>query len=107
VSEELSHFDEAGQARMVDAGAKVETRRDDQAVSNRREKLLLSGGVLIGFGMGLCVGVGLLFVGVAFLLHHMFIMGIQWPRFLLYAVLPLIAIASGGLILRSARRVEG
>ncbi len=75
-------------------------------MSDRREKLLLSGGVLVGFGMGLCVGVGLLFVGVAFLLHHMFIMGIQWPRFLLFAVLPLIAIAAGGIILRIARRVE-
>jgi len=28
VSEKLSHFDEAGQARMVDVGAKVETRRE-------------------------------------------------------------------------------
>jgi len=28
VSDKLSHFDEAGQARMVDVGAKVETRRE-------------------------------------------------------------------------------
>jgi len=28
VSEKLSHFDEAGSARMVDIGAKVETRRE-------------------------------------------------------------------------------
>jgi len=28
VSEKLSHFDEAGSARMVDVGAKVETRRE-------------------------------------------------------------------------------
>ncbi len=28
MSEKLSHFDEAGQARMVDVGAKVETRRE-------------------------------------------------------------------------------
>ncbi len=73
-------------------------------MNTRRENLLLSGGVLVGFGMGLCVGVGLLFVSVAFLLHHMFIMGIQWPRFLLFAALPLIAIAAGGLILRRAGR---
>ena len=28
MSDKLSHFDEAGQARMVDVGAKVETRRE-------------------------------------------------------------------------------
>jgi cyclic pyranopterin monophosphate synthase len=28
MSEKLSHFDEAGQARMVDVGAKAETRRE-------------------------------------------------------------------------------
>jgi membrane-associated PAP2 superfamily phosphatase len=75
-------------------------------MSNRRENLLLSGGVLIGFGAGLCVGVGLLFVGVAFLLHHMFVMGIQWTRLLAFTLVPLIAIAAGGLLLWRARRVE-
>jgi hypothetical protein len=75
-------------------------------VSNRRENLLLSGGVLIGFGMGLCVGVGLLFVSVALLFHHMFLMEIQWPRLLLFTVVPVIVVAVGGLLLRNARRVE-
>jgi hypothetical protein len=76
-------------------------------MSNRRENLLLSGGVLIGFGAGLCVGVGLLFVGVALLLHHMFLMGIQWPQLLLFAVVPLIVVAVGGFLLWRSRRVEG
>ena len=75
-------------------------------MSDRREKLLLSGGVLIGFGMGLCVGVGLLFVSVALLFHHMFVVGIQWPRLLLFAVVPLIVIAVGGLVLQRAGRVH-
>ena len=75
-------------------------------MSNRRDNLLLSGGVLIGFGAGLCVGGGLLVVSVAFLLHHMFIMGIQWSRLLLFMLVPLIVIVSGGLLLRRARRIE-
>jgi hypothetical protein len=75
-------------------------------MSSQRENLLLSGGVLIGFGAGLCVGVGLLFVSVALLFHHMFIMGIQWPRLLLFIIVPLIVVAAGGLLLRWARRVE-
>jgi cyclic pyranopterin phosphate synthase len=33
MSEKLSHFDEAGQARMVDVGAKVETRREAVAAA--------------------------------------------------------------------------
>jgi hypothetical protein len=65
---------------------------------------LLSGGVLVGFGMGLCVGVGLLFVGVTFLFHHMFVMGIQWSRLLVFAALPLIVIAAGALVLGRAGR---
>ena len=75
-------------------------------MSNRRENLLLSGGVLIGFGAGLCVGVGLLFVSVAFLLHHMFIMGIQWPKILALTLVPLTVVLIGGLLLWRARRVE-
>lgn len=75
-------------------------------MSKRRENLLLSGGVLIGFGMGLCVGVGLLFVSVALLFHHMFLVGIQWPRFLLFAVVPLVVIAVGGFVLQRAGRVR-
>lgn len=76
-------------------------------MSNRRDNLLLSGGLLIGFGAGLCVGVGLLFTAVAaFLLHHMFVMGILWARVLVFPVMPLIAFAAGGLLLWRARRVE-
>ncbi len=33
MSEKLSHFDEAGQARMVDVGAKTETRREAVAAA--------------------------------------------------------------------------
>jgi cyclic pyranopterin phosphate synthase len=33
VSDKLSHFDEAGQARMVDVGAKAETRREAVAAA--------------------------------------------------------------------------
>ncbi|MDQ2924594.1 MAG: cyclic pyranopterin monophosphate synthase MoaC [Acidobacteriota bacterium] len=33
MSEKLSHFDEAGQARMVDVGAKAETRREAVAAA--------------------------------------------------------------------------
>jgi hypothetical protein len=47
-----------------------------------------------------------LFVSVALLFHHMFIMGIQWPRLLLFIIVPLIVVAAGGLLLRWARRVE-
>jgi len=37
-------------------------------VSDRREKRLLRGGLLIGFGVGLCIGVALMFTAVGFLL---------------------------------------
>lgn len=74
---------------------------------SRRDNLLLSGGILIGFGMGLCVGVALLFVSVALLFHHMFVMGIQWPRLLLFTLVPLAVVLVGGLLLQRARRVKG
>jgi len=35
-------------------------------VSDRREKRLLRGGLLIGFGVGLCIGVALMFTAVGF-----------------------------------------
>jgi hypothetical protein len=75
-------------------------------MSNQRENLLLSGGVLIGFGAGLCVGVGLLFIGFAIFFHHMFLMAIRWPGLLLYAVMPLMVVSIGGSLLKRARRVE-
>ena len=76
-------------------------------MSNRREKLLLSGGVLIGFGVGLCFGVGLMFTAVGFLLiGHRSILGIQWARLLVFPVAPSVAFAIGGWLLWRARRVE-
>ena len=75
-------------------------------MSNRRENLLLSGGALIGFGAGLCVGVFLMFVGVAIFFHHMFVMAIRWPALSLYAIMPLIVIVIGAILLKKARRVQ-
>jgi hypothetical protein len=75
-------------------------------MSNVRENLLLSGAALIGFGAGLCVGVGLIFVGLAIFAHHIFLMGIRWPGLLLYAVVPLMVVSIGGSLLQRARRVE-
>ena len=66
----------------------------------------LGAGVLIGFGAGLCVGVGLLFIGFAIFFHHMFLMAIRWPGLLLYAIVPLMVVSIGGSLLKRARRVE-
>lgn len=76
-------------------------------MSNRREKLLLSGGVLVGFGAGLCVGAVLFFTAVAFiLLHNVFLLGVQWLRLLVFPVVPLIAFGVGGWLLWRARRLK-
>ena len=76
-------------------------------MSSRREKLLLRGGLLVGFGAGLCVGVILFFSAVGFiLLRNEFIIGIQWLRILVFPVVPLVAFAIGGFLLWRARKVE-
>jgi hypothetical protein len=77
-------------------------------MNKRRDNLLLSGGLLIGFGAGLCVGLLLLIAAIPILLHHMFIMGIQWtsPGFYLFFIgLPLSLISTGLVALRRAGRV--
>ena len=74
-------------------------------MSNQRENLLLSGGILIGLGAGLCVGVGMAIVGVFFVLHHMFVPGTHWVlRLLLCSLVPVIIIAAGWLTRKFARR---
>ncbi len=74
-------------------------------MSNQRENLLLSGGILIGLGAGLCVGVGMAIVGVFFVLHHMFVPGTHWVlRLLLCSLVPLIMMVAGWLTLKWARR---
>ena len=74
-------------------------------MSNQRESLLLSGGILIGLGAGLCVGVGMAIVGVFFVLHHMFVPGTHWVlRLLLCSLVPLIMMVAGWLTLKWARR---
>jgi type VI protein secretion system component VasK len=76
-------------------------------VSDRRENRLLRGGLLIGFGVGLCIGVALMFTAVGFLLiGHRSILGLQWARLLVFPVAPLVAFGVGGWLLWRARRAE-
>ena len=53
MSDKLSHFDEAGQAHMVDVGAKAATRRE--AVAGAFVEL--NEAVLVSAWVGVCVGV--------------------------------------------------
>jgi len=77
-------------------------------MNKRRDNLFLGGGLLIGFGIGLCVGLSLLIAAIPILLHHMFIVGVQWSApglYLFFIVLPLTLIGAGMMFLRRARRV--
>jgi hypothetical protein len=74
-------------------------------VSQPRDKLLVSGGILIGLGAGLCLGIAYVIASVAFLLHHMLIVGIQWPRILVFAILPVLLLLLGASLLVHARRI--
>ena len=78
-------------------------------MNKRRDNLFLGGGLLIGFGIGLCTGLSLLIVAIPILLHHMFIVGVQWSApglYLFFVVLPLALIGIGITVLRRAKRVE-
>lgn len=74
-------------------------------MSDRRDNLLLASGILIGLGAGLCIGVGLSFVGVFVVVHHMFVPGAHhWLKFMLVALMPAVLFVIGLLMMRFARR---
>jgi hypothetical protein len=74
-------------------------------VTKQRDNLLISGGILIGLGLGLLGGVVLFLFSVATMLHHMFILGVQWSRLSLLLVPPLLLMTFGLVLLRNARRL--
>ena len=77
-------------------------------MNKHRDNLLLGGGLLIGLGIGLCVGLSLLIAAIPILLHHTFIVGVQWSApgfYLFFIVLPLAVIGAGITVLRRAKSV--
>ena len=77
-------------------------------MNKRRDNLFLGGGLLIGFGIGLCTGLSLLIVAIPILLHHMFIVGVQWSApglYLFFIILPLTLVGVGMMVLQRAKRV--
>ena len=70
-----------------------------------REKLLTSGGLLIGIGVGFCLGILVFISSFLFLLRNSWTIGVNWLGFLVL-VMPPIALALGGsLLLLRARRI--
>ena len=77
-------------------------------MNKRRDNLFLGAGLLIGFGIGLCVGLSLLIAAIPILLHHMFIVGVQWSApglYLFFIILPLTLVGVGMMVLQRAKRV--
>jgi len=74
-------------------------------VNKRRDKLLLTGGLLTGFGVGLCVGMDLFLIATMQMLHHMFIIGVRWssPGLWVLLAVPLVLVVVGAVTLRRAR----
>jgi hypothetical protein len=75
-------------------------------MSKQRDRAFLISGLLLGFGAGLFVGLGLLVAALVTMFHHMFIIGFQWssPGFwLTFVVVPLSLIVSGTMMLRRAK----
>jgi ATP/ADP translocase len=78
-------------------------------VSKRRDNLIFLSGLLLGLGIGLLLGLLLLIWGVSLLMHHMFIMGVQWSSigFLtIFGVIPFALVIVGLLTRRKASRSE-
>jgi len=78
-------------------------------MNKRRDNMLLRSGLLVGFGAGLCVGLFFLIFAFTMLLHHEFIIGIQWTApgiLILFIALPLIFITTGILASKKARGLE-
>lgn len=92
MTDKLSHFDDAGQAHMVDVGAKAGTRQWIEFV----------GGVLVGLGLGVFVFLAMALVWM----HHMFIMGVSsWPALIATLAVPVLLIVIGfGLALLQQRK---
>ena len=77
-------------------------------MNKRRDNLFLGAGLLNGFGIGLCVGLSLLIAAIPILLHHMFIVGVQWSApglYLFFIILPLTLVGVGMMVLQRAKRV--
>jgi hypothetical protein len=76
----------------------MNTKFDSVMRSRMPVVLGIMGGALsaLGFSLLLAGGLFLLF------LHHMFIVGIRWPSFLLVLILPVLFIGSGLLFIRRA-----
>ena len=70
--------------------------------------MLLNGGLLMGFGAGLCAGVWMIGLMVVLFMHHMFIVGFRWssPGLYLFFSPPLLFAVCGFLIVRKAQRME-
>ena len=74
-------------------------------MSKQRDNLLLVGGLLMGFGVGLCVVLGLFVIAIIQMLHHMFILGVRWsaPGLWVLLAVPLVLVGVGVVTLRRAR----
>ena len=78
-------------------------------MSKRRDSLFLRSGLMIGFGAGLCIGLLFVIFSLSILLHHMFIIGVQWTApglLILLILLPVLFIMTGVVLHKRARGVE-
>ena len=68
-----------------------------------RDRLLVGGALLVGIGVGSFIGVCLFMASVFLLLHHMFIMGVNWPGVIVLTIVPCGFVLCGALTLLRAR----
>lgn len=64
-----------------------------------RDKHLIGGSFLIGIGVGSIAGLCLFVASVFLLMHHMFIMGVNWLGLIAFTGIPLAFFLCGALIL--------
>ena len=68
-----------------------------------RDKHLIGGSLLMGIGVGSIAGLCLFVASVFLLLHHMFIMGVNWIGMIVLTGVPLALVLCGALILLRAK----
>jgi hypothetical protein len=70
----------------------------------RRDRVLIGSGFFIGMGVGTFAGACLFVVSAFLLLHHMFIMGVNWDGMIVLTAVPLAFVICGAAVFRRGRR---
>jgi hypothetical protein len=74
-------------------------------MNERRDRLLLWSGILIGAACGLVVGVILFVTSMVAFMHHMFIFGIHWVTAWTLLIFPIALLILAASLLRRAKRL--